>query len=223
MKKSISIISAITLVITSVIYTGCKKDNPDTAAPTITLNGRQVCYLQKNRQYVDADATAYDGVDGTLKVTSSGNVSIGVIGTYPITYTAKDYSGNVGTATRTVYVVDLEGTYTNAVNVKPFPMVVPSDTTRYNDALFLSVDLGGQLNYLVFGNNNLAYVASYLSDATHLDIPQQTVTSGNPSIPRTFVGSGTISNVNAPHTKITINYTEVSDTTYHGRIVYYKD
>ena len=115
MKRSISILSCIALIAVSVIYSGCKKESPDTTGPVVTVNGLQTCYLQKGRLYVDGDATAMDEVDGTCKVTSSIDVNPSVIGTYTITYTSTDKSGNTGTATRTVYVVDVEGVYTNAL------------------------------------------------------------------------------------------------------------
>ena len=52
--------------------------------------------------YTDAGATS----NGGEKVETSGTVDTATVGTYTITYSAKDDSGNTGTATRTVNVVD---------------------------------------------------------------------------------------------------------------------
>ncbi len=51
-------------------------------------------------------ATATDDKDGDLtsKIETSGNVDTKKAGTYKITYTVKDSSGNVATVTRTVIV-----------------------------------------------------------------------------------------------------------------------
>ncbi len=223
MKKQLSIFLTVSICSGSLFYSGCKKESADTVNPNVTLNGLAVCYLQKGRLWIDADATAQDDVDGTLQVTSSGDLNPSVVGTYTITYKAKDKSGNVGTATRTVYVVDVEGTYTHELCYRHYPVTYSLDTTRFDDHLFLATDMGGQLNYLLFANYASGYVYSYLTSGSTITIPQQVVNCGNPAIDRTFSGSGTISNANPLHTKITLTFTEVSDSTYHSRIVYVKD
>ncbi|MDB4779921.1 DUF5011 domain-containing protein [Akkermansiaceae bacterium] len=74
----------------------------DTTAPVITLVGNATPKVEAGFPYNDAGATA----DGGETVTASGTVNTSVVGTYTITYTATDASGNVGTATRTVIVED---------------------------------------------------------------------------------------------------------------------
>lgn len=222
MKKQLSIILILALSSLSIFNSGCKKETKDTTAPVITINGLSTCYLQRGRVYYDAAATAIDETDGTLKVNSTNNVNIGVIGTYNYTYTASDNAGNTATAIRTIYVVDVEGSYTNVLNITPYPAVASIDSTHYNDTLYLSIDMRGQLNCSAFGNHFGGYVTSQLTSGTTLTVPSQTVICGNPNISRTFTGSGTISNPTT-HTKIVINYTEVSDTTHHSCGVYLKD
>ena len=56
--------------------------------------------------YEDKGATALDAVGGILDVTTSGTVTVGTPGTYTLTYSATDASGNTTTATRTVTVQD---------------------------------------------------------------------------------------------------------------------
>ena len=56
--------------------------------------------VEQGATWTDAGAIA----DGGETVTVSGTVDINTFGTYTITYTATDTSGNVGTATRTVTV-----------------------------------------------------------------------------------------------------------------------
>ena len=209
------------IIAVTVIFTGCKKTPADSTAPMITMNGRSTCFFQKGSLWNDPGASAIDDMDGTLTVNSSGGVSTSLLGTYTITYTAKDMSGNISTKSRTIYVVDVEGTY-SVMRIAPYPATAAGDTTYYNEFLFLAADLSGQLNYTTFSNyvNGLAY--SYLQNTTQLTIPSQTINCGAPAIDRNFSGSGTISNTLAPHTKITLNFTEVSGTTTVTRCIYNK-
>jgi hypothetical protein len=59
---------------------------------------------RKGVPYVDAGATAVDAYDGPCEVLTSGAVNVDRRGTYVITYTAVDRSGNVGRAYRKVVV-----------------------------------------------------------------------------------------------------------------------
>jgi hypothetical protein len=77
----------------------------DTIAPVITINGPNPGTVECGNGYVELGATAADACDGTVAVTTSGTV-LTALGTYTITYTATDASGNTSTATRQVNVVD---------------------------------------------------------------------------------------------------------------------
>ncbi len=73
----------------------------DIVAPVVTVTlGNDT--VENGIAWVDAGATADTGET----VIASGTVNVNVDGTYTITYTATDAAGNVGTATRTVTVVD---------------------------------------------------------------------------------------------------------------------
>jgi hypothetical protein len=77
----------------------------DTTPPAITVLGDNPATLELGDTYVDSNATAEDA-SGTATITASDNIDPDVIGTYTVTYTATDASGNSSTATRTVNVVD---------------------------------------------------------------------------------------------------------------------
>ena len=101
------------VLMTAILLSGCggggggddTGDNAavDRTAPVITLNGPATVTHQQGLDYVDEGATARDAVDGSVAVTTSGAVGADV-GTYTLTYTATDSSGNTATATRTVIV-----------------------------------------------------------------------------------------------------------------------
>ncbi|WP_095984970.1 kelch repeat-containing protein [Cystobacter fuscus] len=80
----------------------------DTAAPTVTLVGEAAQTLACGTPYVEAGVQAADlcdnGEASSPVVTVSGSVNTQVPGTYVVTYSAQDSSGNVGRATRRVTV-----------------------------------------------------------------------------------------------------------------------
>jgi VCBS repeat-containing protein len=85
----------------------------DTAGPTIQLQGAATVTMTVGDSYKDAGATAMDAVDGdvTSRIKMQNAVDPAVIGTYNVTYSATDLSGNEGTpATRTVRVQTHEAT-----------------------------------------------------------------------------------------------------------------
>jgi hypothetical protein len=77
----------------------------DTTAPTITITGDNPATVELGGTYTDAGATATDA-SGPVDVVSSGTVDPDTVGTYTITYSATDPSGNEATASRTVNVSD---------------------------------------------------------------------------------------------------------------------
>ena len=81
---------------------------PDTTAPVVTLIGDTSITIEKGTTYVEQGATASDH-DGSAPVTITGYVDADTVGTYTITYSATDASGNTGLATRTVNVVEAVG------------------------------------------------------------------------------------------------------------------
>lgn len=111
MKKQILTAASILLVSAALLTTGCKKEDSDTTAPTVSMNSGGTTYVQKDKSFSDPGATATDETDGTLTAVPSGSVNTAVVGTYIITYTATDAAGNKGTAQRTVHVVNFDGNY----------------------------------------------------------------------------------------------------------------
>jgi DNA/RNA endonuclease G (NUC1) len=80
--------------------------NQDQDGPNITVLGVNPIEIAQGAAYTDAGATAFDVGDNASKtVTTSGTVNTSLPGTYPLTYTATDSKGNIGTATRTVTVL----------------------------------------------------------------------------------------------------------------------
>lgn len=82
----------------------------DTGVPIVTLNGSGYITLDQDSPYTELGATWTDTVDGfgMLSVASSGGVDTHRPGTYTLTYTYTDRSGNIGSISRSVEVIDTE-------------------------------------------------------------------------------------------------------------------
>jgi VCBS repeat-containing protein len=79
----------------------------DSTPPTLTLRGEATMNIVIDTPFTDPGATATDGVDGDLssRIVAAGTVNNAVLGTYTITYSVTDLSGNPATpVTRTVNV-----------------------------------------------------------------------------------------------------------------------
>ena len=79
----------------------------DTTAPVVTVTGDNPATVELGGTYTDAGATATDA-SGAVTVVTTGvdSVDPNTLGSYTVTYTSTDASGNEGSATRTVNVVD---------------------------------------------------------------------------------------------------------------------
>ena len=79
----------------------------DTTAPVLTLEGSSEMQLYMNKEYTEPGFTASDNYDAdvTQSVTVEGSVDTSKAGTYVLTYSVADSSGNVAQAQRTVSVV----------------------------------------------------------------------------------------------------------------------
>jgi predicted outer membrane repeat protein len=91
----------------------------DTAGPVIKLNGSSPMTLEFATAFVDPGATANDAQDGVVVVKATGSVNVKLLGTYTITYTATDKTGNKSTSTRTVKIVDTIAPVISAIKAAP--------------------------------------------------------------------------------------------------------
>jgi poly(3-hydroxybutyrate) depolymerase len=94
----------------------------DTTAPEITINGRARIEVAYAAVFEDLGAGAIDDVDGEIDVVTEGEVDTSVPGSYPLTYTATDMSGNAASASREVVVLEDES-LTSSVSRPENPVV----------------------------------------------------------------------------------------------------
>lgn len=146
MKKQILSIALMAFLATSVVLTGCKKDEEE---PTITLTGGATQSFDL-AEATDPGATVTDNKDEGLTATSdfATVVKKNEVNTYTVTYTAEDEAGNKGTATKTIKVKSdkLAGSYdctdivsgaTNPANngTWGYSMSITQSSTDYNKIL----------------------------------------------------------------------------------------
>lgn len=80
----------------------------DKEAPKIKLKGYKERNFVVGSNYVDDGVEVKDNCDKNIKVTTKSNVDYNKAGTYEIKYTAKDSSGNISTAKRTINIKDID-------------------------------------------------------------------------------------------------------------------
>ncbi len=204
MKKNILNLSAIALIATASIFTGCNKD--DIAAPVVTLTGDVVMTISLNSTtFTDPGATATDEEDGAITPVPSGSVNKNLAGTYILTYTATDAAGNVGTATRTVIVRNdaaiYAGTYTctnpGFGTDSPYQQTVTASTTTNNHIVF---------SKFAFFTGNNAIEAVFTGGTYFVLIPALSVTISGCQFTFTPNGNGNPITTNGGKYSFSIKY-----------------
>ncbi|MEL0118186.1 MAG: immunoglobulin-like domain-containing protein, partial [Opitutae bacterium] len=110
----------------------------DDKPPVITLLGEALVKLDEGVPYSDAGAKAVDAAEGDIEVKVDDPVNFNKPGTYTVTYTAKDSSGNEALpVTRTVIVLDKTPP---VITLKGESAVVHEGGTDYVDAGATALD-----------------------------------------------------------------------------------
>jgi len=94
----------------SIALSGCFDSNDDEAsndptAVSITLSGSSSLELLAGESFTDPGATAVDSSNNTLIVQTENNIDTTTAGTYTLTYSASDSSGNSTSIERTITVL----------------------------------------------------------------------------------------------------------------------
>ncbi|HEX8188757.1 MAG TPA: immunoglobulin-like domain-containing protein, partial [Pyrinomonadaceae bacterium] len=144
----------------------------DATAPVVTLNGANPMTVECHTTFTDPGATAADSCDGARPVSVSGTVNANAVGSYTLTYTATDLSGNTGSTTRTVNVVDTTAPVVTLNGATPVTVVQgsafvdPGATANDSCGGPLAVSVSGSVNTGVVGTYVLTYSATDASGNT---------------------------------------------------------
>ncbi|WP_371185642.1 DUF5011 domain-containing protein [Thalassotalea maritima] len=139
----------------------------DVTAPEITIVGDNPATIAQNATYTDPGATANDDVDGSVTVEVSGNIDSSIIGTYILTYTAKDKAGNQSSVERTVNVVDVTPPIITIVGDNP--ITVAFNETFTDPGATAIDDVDGDVTVEVSGNVDSSVIGSYTLTYTATD------------------------------------------------------
>ncbi|HEX8424079.1 MAG TPA: immunoglobulin-like domain-containing protein, partial [Pyrinomonadaceae bacterium] len=152
----------------------------DTTDPTITLNGGSPLTVECHTAFNDPGVSATDTCAGdlTAQVQVSGMVDPNTVGTYTLTYTVADASGNDATVTRTVNVVDTTGP---VISINGGGTVTVECHTSYTDAGAtandacggsVAVSSSGSVDVNTTGTYTITYTAT---DGTNTSTATRTV------------------------------------------------
>lgn len=209
MNKRISLIALMALTASAFTFTSCSKDDDDDSTPpVVTLNGDPAPVLTLQTSYVDLGAIAIDNEDGQLVPTVTGTVNKDKVGSYTLTYSATDFSGNTGSALRTV-------TYENELESDPFEgsydvtITGPGGPYTYSESLSVSTTLNNALEWSKFGNySNANAKLNIFFSGTQVTVPTQTIIAGTIPVARTFSGNGTQTGNGSAGSTIVLNIDE---------------
>jgi hypothetical protein len=166
--------------------------NLDQTGPVLSLLGSNPMTVAHGSSYAEPGATASDAKDGTRAVTVSGSVNSSLVGSYNITYTASDISGNISTTTRVVNVTDqtaplitLNGASTVTISTGGSYSEAGATATDAVDGS-VAVTISGSVNTSVVGTYVLTYSAKDAGGNTAISV-QRTVQVAAP-LGTTYIG-----------------------------------
>ena len=145
-------------------------EKADTTAPVITVTGDNPVTVEKGSTYTESGATA----DGGETVTITGSVDINTVGTYTVTYTATDASGNTGTATRTVKVIEKADTTAPVITVTGDNPVTVEKGSTYTES---GATADGGETVTITGSVDINTVGTYTVTYTATDAAGNTGTA----------------------------------------------
>ena len=142
----------------------------DAEAPVVTLNGDAQITLTQGSSFTDPGATAIDNMDGDISslIQTTGSVNTSAIGSYTLTYTSTDSSGNIGTSpARTVTIIE------STVVLPPVGLNDDWSTLVNNQSLNVGTDTSLALNAYQHGATNDIYLnlsKSFGTSVGHIQI-----------------------------------------------------
>tara|TARA_Y100001958_G_scaffold148571_1_gene130373 strand:- start:48 stop:3029 length:2982 start_codon:yes stop_codon:yes gene_type:complete len=142
----------------------------DQTAPTITILGDNPVTIEAGSTYTDAGATATDNYnnDVTADITTASTVDSNTIGSYTVTYTVNDASGNQATAVRTVIVEDSTPPTITLIGSNPASVEVGNSysdagataTDAYDGDITSSITTTSNVNINTVGSYTVTYTVT---------------------------------------------------------------
>ena len=143
-------------------------NDTDTIPPVITLKGDANITLKVGDTYTEAGATAVDDRDGNVSVDVSGSVDTSKVGTYTLTYTAKDKANNTSQKSRVVHVALPTDTTPPVITLKGDANITLKVGDSYIEAGATAIDdrdgnVSVDVNGTVDVNTTGVYIITYIA------------------------------------------------------------
>jgi len=141
----------------------------DTTAPVLTLNGAETIEVECGTAFADPGATATDACVGDLssEVAVTGSVDVDTPGTYTLTYSVSDPTGNASEIVRTVVVQD---TLPPAITLQGPAEIAVECGESFSDHGATAVDAcGGEMEVIIDGTVDTAVPGTYTLTYTATD------------------------------------------------------
>ena len=151
----------------------------DTTAPELVLQGEEEMTIFVNEEWQDPGAIATDNYDGNLSnhIETENNIDITNAGTYQITYTVADSSGNKTSKIRTVICKERPIIDNQQIAVLNYHFFYDQKNESCNESICLDIEnFKKQLNYLK-ENNYKTLTMQEFRDWMYgkIDIPERSV------------------------------------------------
>jgi surface protein len=144
-------------------------DTDDITAPVVTLYGNTTETMVINTSYIELGARAADDRDGTVSVVIGGSIDTTTLGDYPLTYTATDAAGNVGTATRIVSVLSVDTEMPAITLVGDNPLTLAQDEAYVEQGANAVDARDGTLDVVITGDVEDKITGTYTVTYTATD------------------------------------------------------
>lgn len=136
-------------------------DYIDTQPPVITLKGDNPLVMNVGEIFDDPFVSVSDDTGGFVKSDVSHNIKTDAVGSYTVTYTITDQSGNSSKATRTVNVVDASPPVITLIGDNPQVVVLGSDYIEQGVSVSDNVDASAAIDIITQGSADTSVIASY--------------------------------------------------------------
>ena len=136
---------------------------PDTKPPVLTLVGETLISLTLGEEYKEPGFNAVDERDGVVDVLVTGKINVNKIGSYILTYIAKDLAGNGTSKKRTIKIIAIPDTKPPVITLVGESLISLTIGEEYIEPGFNAVDeKDGVVDVLVTGKININKIGSYV-------------------------------------------------------------
>lgn len=195
----------------------------DNIAPTITIVGNTTINHEVKTTYSDLGATASDNIDGNItnNISADMQVAAGMVGTYTVTYTVSDSSGNSVSVSRIINVIDTTAPIITLLGDNPYRLVAgttwsdpgatASDTNDGN--LTSSISKESKLAPLIPGVYEITYsVKDSANNTSSIKRIVNVVDESDPVITFGTLTSTTYTKISSTSVSVTDTYSGVDTT-----------